>query len=50
MATQKITPQKQQDLQTQYQNYKNLLQSLASKIGDVEQEQEEHKYEASTLP
>jgi prefoldin subunit 2 len=44
MSTQKISPQKQQDLQTQYQNYKNTLQSLAGKIGDVEQEQEEHKY------
>ena len=28
----------------QYQNYKNNLQQIASKIGDVEQEAEEHKY------
>jgi hypothetical protein len=29
----------------QYQNYKNTLQTLAQKIGDVEQEAEEHKYD-----
>jgi prefoldin subunit 2 len=38
-----ITILTQQDLQGQYQNYKNLLQQLASRIGDVEQEAEEHK-------
>lgn len=27
----------------QYQNYKNGLQTIAQKIGDVEQEAEEHK-------
>jgi hypothetical protein len=31
------------DLQLQYTNYKNTLQQLAQKIGDVEQEAEEHK-------
>jgi prefoldin subunit 2 len=31
------------ELQTQYQNFKNTLQQLAQKIGDVEQEAEEHK-------
>ncbi len=34
------------DLQVQYSTYKNTLQQLAQKIGDVEQEAEEHKYEA----
>jgi len=33
------------DLQVQYSTYKNTLQQLAQKIGDVEQEAEEHKYE-----
>lgn len=32
------------ELQIQYQNYKNNLQAIAGKIGDVEQEAEEHKY------
>lgn len=32
------------ELQNQYTNYKNTLQQLAQKIGDVEQEAEEHKY------
>lgn len=32
------------DLQMQYTTYKNTLQQLAQKIGDVEQEKEEHKY------
>lgn len=31
------------ELQAQYGNYKNALQQLAQKIGDVEQEAEEHK-------
>lgn len=31
------------ELQTAYSNYKNTLQQLAQKIGDVEQEAEEHK-------
>lgn len=32
------------ELQLQYTNYKNTLQQLASKIGDVEQEAEEHRF------
>ena len=32
------------ELQQQYSTYKNNLQQLAQKIGDVEQEAEEHKY------
>jgi prefoldin subunit 2 len=31
------------ELQTTYQNYKNTLQTIAQKIGDIEQEAEEHK-------
>jgi len=31
------------DLQSQYTNYKNTLQSLAQKVGEIEQEIEEHK-------
>lgn len=31
------------DLQVQYSNFKNTLQQIAQKIGDVEQEAEEHK-------
>lgn len=31
------------ELQATYSNYKNTLQQLAQKIGDVEQEAEEHK-------
>ncbi|KAJ4606130.1 Cochaperone prefoldin complex subunit [Exophiala dermatitidis] len=34
---------KQQELQMQYTNYKNTLQSLAQKVGEIEQEIEEHK-------
>jgi len=34
------------ELQAQYSSYKNTLQQLAQKIGDVEQETEEHKYVA----
>jgi len=40
---------KQQDLQLQYTNFKNTLQQLAQKIGDVEQEAEEHKLVLDTL-
>ncbi|EPE04744.1 prefoldin beta-like protein [Ophiostoma piceae UAMH 11346] len=40
---------RQQDLQTQYTNYKNALQQIAQKIGDVEQEAEEHKLVLETL-
>ena len=35
------------DLQQQYTNYKNSLQQLAQKIGDVEVDTEEHKYVSS---
>lgn len=31
------------DLQATYSNYKNTLQQVAQKIGDIEQEAEEHK-------
>lgn len=31
------------ELQVQYSNYKDTLQTIAQKIGDVEQENEEHK-------
>ncbi|KAF2730179.1 Prefoldin beta-like protein, partial [Polyplosphaeria fusca] len=37
------------DLQTTYGNYKNTLQTLAQKIGDIEQETEEHKLVLETL-
>ncbi|KAF8456302.1 Prefoldin [Terfezia claveryi] len=43
MASQSVTSRRQQELQLQYSNYKNSLQQLASKIGDIEQETEEHK-------
>jgi prefoldin subunit 2 len=38
------------ELQAEYQNYKNVLQQLAQKIGDIEQETEEHKYVISAIP
>ncbi len=34
------------ELQNEYQNYKSLLQNLAERIGNIEQETEEHKYDA----
>ncbi|KJR82570.1 uncharacterized protein SPSK_03662 [Sporothrix schenckii 1099-18] len=37
------------DLQVQYTNYKNALQQIAQKIGDVEQEADEHKLVLETL-
>jgi prefoldin subunit 2 len=40
---QQVTARKQQELQLQYTNFKNGLQQLAQKIGDVETEAEEHK-------
>ncbi|KAH8602564.1 Prefoldin beta-like protein [Bisporella sp. PMI_857] len=46
---QQITQKKQQELQNQYSNYKNGLQQIAQKIGDVEQEAEEHKLVLETL-
>jgi len=33
----------------QYSNFKDTLQNIASQIGNVEQEVEEHKYVASTF-
>ncbi|KAF1989556.1 Prefoldin beta-like protein [Aulographum hederae CBS 113979] len=49
MSQQQVTAKKQQDLQNQYTSYKNTLQQLAQKIGDVEQETEEHKLVLETL-
>ena len=34
---------KHPELQQQYTNYKNNLQQLAQRIGDIEQDAEEHK-------
>ena len=34
----------------QYSNYKDTLQAIAGKIGDVEQEAEEHKYVNTNSP
>ncbi|KFH47220.1 prefoldin subunit-like protein [Hapsidospora chrysogenum ATCC 11550] len=41
--------QPQGDLQATYSNYKNTLQTIAQKIGDIEQEAEEHKLVLETL-
>ncbi|PWY82957.1 prefoldin subunit 2 [Aspergillus heteromorphus CBS 117.55] len=50
MASQaQVNPKRQQELQLQYTNYKNTLQQLAQKIGDIEQEAEEHKLVIETL-
>ncbi|KAI9167030.1 putative prefoldin subunit 2 [Paramyrothecium foliicola] len=50
MASQAQVPaKKQQDLQVTYSNYKNTLQQIAQKIGDIEQEAEEHKLVLETL-
>ncbi|KAL2826806.1 prefoldin subunit 2 [Aspergillus cavernicola] len=50
MASQpQVSSKKQQELQGQYTNYKNTLQQLAQKIGDIEQEAEEHKLVIDTL-
>ncbi|GAB7341721.1 hypothetical protein MBLNU457_g0059t1 [Dothideomycetes sp. NU457] len=46
---QQVPAKKQQELQAQYTNYKDTLQAIASKIGDVEQESEEHKLVLETL-
>lgn len=46
---QQVTQRKQQELQQQYENYKNGLQQIASKIGDVEAEAEEHRLVLETL-
>ncbi|KAK5172120.1 Cochaperone prefoldin complex subunit [Saxophila tyrrhenica] len=44
-----MSAKKQQELQAQYSNYKETLQAIAQKIGDVEQETEEHKLVLETL-
>ncbi|CAZ84522.1 unnamed protein product [Tuber melanosporum] len=44
-----LTKTKKTDLQTQYSTYKSALQQLAQKIGDVEQEAEEHKLVLESL-
>ncbi|KAI1394137.1 Prefoldin beta-like protein [Hypoxylon trugodes] len=49
MATKNVSAKKQQELQATYSSYKNTLQQLAQKIGDVEQEAEEHKLVLDTL-
>ncbi|KAK1996376.1 prefoldin subunit [Colletotrichum falcatum] len=49
MSAQAANQRKQQDLQNQYGIYKNTLQQIAQKIGDVEQEAEEHKLVLETL-
>ncbi|KAF4123444.1 prefoldin subunit 2 [Geosmithia morbida] len=41
--------QPQADLQATYSNYKNTLQQVAQRIGDIEQEAEEHKLVLETL-
>ncbi|KAN0069601.1 Prefoldin beta-like protein [Elaphomyces granulatus] len=48
-SQQQVSVQRQQELQLQYSNFKNTLQQLAQKIGDVEQEAEEHKLVIETL-
>ncbi|PLB41937.1 putative prefoldin subunit 2 [Aspergillus candidus] len=50
MASQpQVSQKKQQELQLQYSNFKNTLQQMAQKIGDIEQEAEEHKLVIETL-
>ncbi|KAI9887070.1 MAG: hypothetical protein M1823_001142 [Watsoniomyces obsoletus] len=49
MAESLANQKKQQELQLQYTTYKNQLQQLAQKIGDIEQEAEEHKLVLETL-
>lgn len=49
MAQPQLSAKRQQELQIQYTNYKNTLQQIAQKIGDVEQETEEHKLVLETL-
>jgi hypothetical protein len=39
---QRVNKNRDLELQLQYTNYKNGLQQIAQKIGDVEQEAEEH--------
>lgn len=49
MSQQAISAKKQQELQAQYSSFKDTLQAIAQKIGDVEQESEEHKLVLETL-
>ncbi|KAM5351712.1 hypothetical protein ACJ41O_004435 [Fusarium nematophilum] len=49
MSSAQVPAKKQQDLQATYGNYKNTLQQIAQKIGDIEQEAEEHKLVLETL-
>ncbi|KAL8995472.1 MAG: hypothetical protein Q9188_006803 [Gyalolechia gomerana] len=49
MAQAQVSAKKQQELQQQYTTYKNNLQQLAERIGNVEQETEEHKLVLETL-
>ncbi|KZZ87835.1 Prefoldin beta-like protein [Ascosphaera apis ARSEF 7405] len=50
MASQgQIDARKQNELQTQYQTYKNTLQQLATRVGEIEYEAEEHKLVISSL-
>ncbi|GAD92725.1 prefoldin subunit 2, putative [Paecilomyces variotii No. 5] len=50
MASQpQVSVKRQQELQLQYSTFKNTLQQLAQKIGDIEQETEEHKLVIETL-
>ncbi|KAI5293327.1 hypothetical protein KEM52_005644 [Ascosphaera acerosa] len=44
-----IDARKQQELQAQYQAYKNSLQQLAQKVGEIEYEAEEHKLVITSL-
>ncbi|KAG5658809.1 hypothetical protein KAF25_007362 [Fusarium avenaceum] len=48
-STAQVPAKKQQDLQVTYSNYKNTLQQIAQRIGDIEQEAEEHKLVLETL-
>ncbi|CAK7264766.1 Cochaperone prefoldin complex subunit [Sporothrix epigloea] len=48
-SSQPASAKRQQDLQVQYSNFKNALQQVAQKIGDVEQEADEHKLVLETL-
>ncbi|ODQ68627.1 Prefoldin beta-like protein [Nadsonia fulvescens var. elongata DSM 6958] len=43
------TPQVNKELQVQYDTFKRTLQTLSSKIGELEGEAEEHKLVLSTL-
>ncbi|KAI1001315.1 hypothetical protein K3495_g6885 [Podosphaera aphanis] len=46
---QQMTPKKQQELQEQYTNFKSGLEQLARKLGDIEQELEEHRLVLESL-